>query len=225
MQSRSSGSERESISLRLSDELRASLGTAADRYHAALLEPGSPALSYLRGRGMDHEQVSAYRLGVVDGSIPEHAPYRGWLSIPYVTRLGGVVSLKFRRLSGDGPKYITPYPTRIYNTMALDLAERLGYVAICEGEFDAITLDGLCAIPAVAIPGVETWQAHPEWRELFAGFSKVLVFADQDEPGQKLAARILRELDTAQLVSLPAKDANESYLQYGADEIRKAASL
>ncbi len=213
--------------MRLSDEFRRSLATAAGGYQNTLAfhQPGSPALSYLLGRGIDEEVIAAYRLGVVDGTIPEHASYQGWICIPYLTRLGGVVSLKFRRLSGDGSKYISPYPTRIYNTMALDQAERLGYVAICEGEFDAIVLDGLCGIPAVAIPGVETWKAHPEWVELFRGFQRVMIFADQDEPGQDMAKRILRELDTAELVSLPAKDVNESYLAAGADKIREIAGV
>lgn len=210
--------------MRLSDEFRNGLAAAVYQYHTALAVD-SQALNYLLGRGIQGAAVSDYRLGVVDGTIPEHASYQGWISIPYLTKLGGVVSLKFRRLSGDGAKYISPHPTRIYNTMALDRAERLGYVAICEGEFDAIILDGLCGIPAVAIPGVETWKAHPEWRELFAGFQRVLVFADQDEPGQQLGSRILRELDTAQLVSLSAKDVNQVYLESGADGLRKAAGL
>jgi DNA primase len=143
-----------------------------------------------------------------------------------MTRLGGVVQLKFRRLAGDGPKYMgSGGSPRLYNTMALDLAEQVGYVAICEGEFDAIVLDGLVGIPAVAVPGIDTWGSRPEWREIFTGFSKVLVFADQDEPGQKLASRILRELDTAHLVQLPAKDVNEAYLQFGADKIRELADV
>lgn len=211
----------------LSEEFRRSLDTAASRYHMELLVPGSPALNYLLGRGIDRRTIGVYRLGVVDGTIPEHANYKGWISIPYLTRLGGVVSLKFRRLGGDGPKYIGPYPTRLYNTMAFDRAEQLGYVAICEGEFDAIILDGLCAIPAVAIPGVETWKAHPEWRELFAGFTRVLIFADQDEPGKGLTKQLISSLDTAQLVALPGdvKDVNETYLKYGADTIREVAGV
>ena len=109
-------------------------------------------------------------------------------------------------------------------------------MAICEGEFDAIVLDSLVGIPAIAIPGTETWKAHPEWREMLAGFSRVLIFADQDEdrtgpdgkvrnPGRELGQLLTRELDTAQLVSLPAKDVNETYLQYGADRIREVVGL
>jgi 5S rRNA maturation endonuclease (ribonuclease M5) len=162
---------------------------------------------------------------MVDGGIPEHAASTGWISIPYLTRLGGVVQLKFRRLSGDGPKYLgSGGQPRIYNTMALDLADQLGYVAICEGEFDALILDAYCAIPAVGIPGVDTWASRPEWREIFAGYSRVLVFADPDEPGQKLASRVLRDLDTAHLVALPG-DVNETYLAKGADFIREAAGV
>lgn len=214
---------------RLSVELRQSLAIAADRYHLQLnkeREVVSPARSCLLGRGLI-PVVDAYRLGMVDGSIAEHAPFTGWISIPYLTRLGGVVQIKFRRTDeSDGPKYMgSGGAPRLYNTIALDAAEALGYVAVCEGEFDAIILDGLCGIPAVGIPGVDTWGSRPEWREIFAGFTKVLVFADQDEPGQKLAARILRDLDTAQLVQLPAKDVNEAYLQFGADKIREVTGV
>lgn len=209
---------------RLSDESRQSLELATTRYQMAL-DGGSEALSYLLGRGIEPRAVDAYRLGLVDGTIPEHAASTGWISIPYLTRLGGVVQLKFRRLSGDGPKYLgSGGQPRIYNTTALDLADQLGYVAICEGEFDAIILDAYCAIPAVGIPGVDTWASRPEWREIFAGYSSVLVFADPDEPGQKLASRILRDLDTAHLVALPG-DVNETYLAKGADYIREAAGV
>jgi DNA primase len=211
--------------MRLSEELRASLELATAKYEMAL-EGDSQALSYLLGRGLSPLTIDAYRLGVVDGSVPEHAPYQGWISVPYLTRLGGVTQLKFRRTDGGEPKYMsTGGPPRLYNTIALDRAEQLGYVALAEGEFDAITLDGLCGIPAVGIPGVDTWASRPEWAEIFRGFSRVLVFADPDEPGRKLADRILRDLDTAHLVQLPAKDVNEAYLQHGADKIRELAGL
>jgi DNA primase len=220
---------------RLSDEFRQSLAAAAAAYHGALAAD-SRALSYLLGRGITGSEVSAYQLGVVDGTIPDHASYAGWICIPYLTRLGGVVSLKFRRLDGGDPKYLSPYPTRIYNPMALDRGEGLGYVAICEGEFDAMVLDALVGIPAVAVPGVETWKAHPEWRELFTGFTRVLIFRDQDEdrtgpdgkvrnPGRELASLIMHELDTARIVDLPAKDVNQAYLDFGAERIREIAGV
>jgi len=207
---------------RLSDEFRTGLELAALAYERAL----SPAArAYLYGRGLTDEVIARYRLGQVDGSVAEHVSYSGMISMPYVTKLGGVTSLKFRQLASDKePKYLTPYPTRIFNPIALDRAEALGYVAICEGELDAIVLDALCGIPAVGVPGVETYKAHPEWKEMLRGFSRVLMFPDPDEAGKRLASQILSDLDTAHVVALPG-DVNETYLQIGSDKIREIAGV
>lgn len=211
----------------LSAELRESLESAAKIYHRAVwLSEDLRARSCLSGRGITGSVIDAYRLGMVDGTIPEHESFTGWICIPYMTKLGGVVQLKFRRVDQGEPKYMSSGgQPRLYNTPALDKAEQLGYVALCEGEFDAIILDALCGIPAVGIPGVDTWPSRPEWREIFTGFSRVLVFADQDEPGQKLAGKILRDLDTAHVVNLPAKDVNQAYLESGAEKIREIAGV
>jgi DNA primase len=214
--------------VRLSDEFRASLDSLTTRYQAALSPSGR---SYLNGRGLGDEVIERYRLGEVGGHDASHADYTGMLSIPYITRLGGVVSLKFRRAHectdwcNGHSKYLGPYPTRVYNALAFDQADRLGYIGITEGEFDALVLDGLCDIPAVGIPGVETWKAHREWPELFKGYQRVLVFADDDEPGRGLAKAILHDVDTATVISLPAKDVNQAYMQAGVNTIRKAAGL
>jgi DNA primase len=63
---------------RLSDELRQSLEAAAVRYHS-LLGADLPAQNYLHGRGIKDSAIGAFRLGVVDGAIAEHAWTRpGW---------------------------------------------------------------------------------------------------------------------------------------------------
>jgi DNA primase len=196
-------------------------------YRQSMMEDSSEAVaarSYLDGRGLSMLAALSYQIGLVNTEFDEHASYAGMLCFPYQTKLGGVVSLKFRSLHAPGSgekKYISPYPTRLYNTQALDRSDQLGYVAICEGEIDAITLDALCGIPAVGIPGVDTWKAHPEWRELFRGYRKVYVFADNDEPGMELARVILKDIDTASLVKLPGKDVNDTYLRFGAKAIKE----
>lgn len=201
------------------------------------------ARSYLLGRGISEAQLAYYRVGQVDNSHAEHADYAGMLCFPYVTKLGGIVSLKFRQAHDcteacTHAKYISPYETRIYNALAFDQADQLGYIAIAEGEIDAITLD-FCGIPAVGIPGVETWKQHAEWRELFRGYERVYVFPDNDpdrvvivqgkevvkNPGKDLAKAINRDVDTARIITLPGKDVNDTFLAYGADSIRKAAGL
>jgi DNA primase len=208
--------------VRLSSEFRASLEAMATSYQSALSEAGR---DYLSARGLGPEAVDFYRLGQVDSSHAEHARYNGWLCIPYLTR-AGVVSLKFRQTVPEAtPKYLTPYPTRLYNTLAMDEADRLGYIGITEGEFDAEINSFYCGIPSVGIPGVETYKKHPEWRELLRGYSKVLIFPDPDEPGRELASQLIRDIDTATIVRLPGHDVNKTYQLHGADAIREMAGL
>lgn len=212
---------------RLSDEFRRSLDSMAGKYQKAM---DHAVRSYLNGRGISNEAIASYRLGQVDGSADEHEAYVGMISLPYITRLGGVVALKFRQAhecssACEHSKYLTPYPTRIYNPLAFQRADREGLIGITEGELDALTLDGLCGIPAVGIPGVETWTKHREWPELFRGYTRVIVFRDDDEPGERLAAAILHDIDTAQVVRFPFKDANATYVALGANEVRRLAGV
>jgi DNA primase len=222
---------------RLSDELRRSLASMSMSYQDSLMDPAAkPAQDYLHGRGIDLSAASAYGIGLVNKQFDEHADYAGMLCFPYKTKLGGVVSLKFRRAHEckgcEHAKYISPYLTRIYNATAFDWADQAGYIAIAEGEIDALTL-ALCNIPAVGIPGVETWVAHPEWKELFRGYRRVYVFEDRDQPdpvtgkrpGEEFTQRLLKDIDTAVPVRLPGKDVNETYVMAGPDEIRRCVNV
>lgn len=206
----------------LSKEYKKSLESAAQRYEANLSQA---TIAYLKGRGITEEVArdQRYRLGTVTRDDLLHPEYAGWLAIPYITR-AGVVSFKFRNPEPNAkPKYIGPYEHRLYNTQALDDADERGMLAITEGEIDAITLHALCDIPAVAIPGVDAYQGHPEWAELFR-YPMVLVFQDQDEPGEKLA-KAIRADTGARIVRLPRKDVNATYVAEGRSAIRKAAGF
>ncbi len=213
----------------LSEELRESLGTSAAAYRQALML--SPqVLSYLSGRGISQAAIERFQLGVVDGSFADHLIFQNRIAIPYLTKLGGVAGMKFRvphdcTDSCEHQKYITPYPTRIYNPLAFERAEQLGFIGISEGEFDSMIATHECDIPTAGIPGTDTWVKHPEWKRLFDGFARVLILKDQDDAGEKLANRITHDLENATVVDLPAKDVNETFLKHGADVIRKAAGL
>lgn len=199
---------------------------AAARYMAAM----SPVTrAYLNERGISDETISKFKLGEVDGSIAEHQDYRGRISVPYITKLGGVQGFKFRRV-GDGTtaKYLASMPIRLYNTLAFERAETLGYIGVCEGESDAWTLDGECGIPTIGIWGAEGWTGHPEYPLLFDGFRKVLFFGDPDEAGNKLKSKVLNSIEQAYAVSFsfaPDLDVNECFVKYGRNAIRKAAGL
>lgn len=208
---------------RLSESFRTGLEREALRFHVRM---GAEVRSSLAGRGIDDKAIGRYKLGEVQADSLEHGKYAGWISIPYITRRGGTVSLKFRRMDEGKPKYISPYPTRLYNTLAMDRADRLGFIAIQEGEFDAIVLDCYCGIPAVGAPGTDTWAKHPEWRDLFSGYPEVLVYKDNDEAGEKFASAVTRDLRQAKVISLSSgRDVNEAYLNGGLTEIRRKAGL
>lgn len=178
----------------------------AERYHANL---DDATIGYLAGRGITGATVDEFLLGTCDDLYP------GWLSIPYL-RPHGVVSFKFRRLTGEGTKYknLTGAGTHLYNTTDLDIADQTGTIAIAEGEIDALTASALCGVPCVGVPGATQWTGHPHWHELFRGYQQVHILADPDQAGNDLAMAICATLPQARLIVMPG-DVNETYLAYG----------
>ena len=148
-----------------------------------------------------------YGLGYVDNPHPGHEIYRGCLAIPYLRKSDwrgwSVASIRFRRIDGESPKYLTTPgdKTRLYNTVVLTHNYR--DVAITEGELDAITAD-MVGIPAVGVPGAQTWK--PYMAELFLGYRTVNVLADGDEPGMGFAKQVAKTLPNARIIPMPPGD-------------------
>jgi DNA primase len=143
--------------------------------------------------------------------------FRGWLAIPYMRRSPwrgwSVASIRFRRLDEGSPKYMTVAgdKPRLYNTAALTL--HTDRIVVCEGELDAITAH-LCGVPAVGVPGVQTWQPH--YRELFLGCREVLILTDGDEPGLQFGNTVAKALSNAKVIPMPAgKDVNSLVIEQG----------
>lgn len=209
----------------LSSSARASLEAATETYAEFVTE----ARSYLEARGIDLGLAATYRLGVV--SLPDigHEIFEGRLSIPYLTK-AGVVNLKFRCMGdhdckelGHGKYLGLPNSrTNIFNTLAFHRDSPT--IAICEGEFDALILDALGGVPAVAIPGVQNWKAHYE--RCFVDYERVLVFADGDDPGKDFGKHIASRIDGVTVIQMPnSMDVNSVYLSEGAEGLRKRAGL
>lgn len=217
----------------LTADQREALGMAASRYSWALLsgDMAPEVKAYLNNRGLSDSTLSRFLIGVVENPEPEHENFEGMVSIPYMTKLGGIAAMKFRRahdcepLNCEHQKYLTPHETRIFNAPAIDAAEECGYLAFTEGEVDAMTLDGECDIPAVGVPGVDVWGKHPEWPCLFEGIPLLLGFFDNDEAGEKLKRRMMSQLPQLRPVTVPLKDVNKSFLAVGREGIRKAAGI
>lgn len=206
---------------KLSLKQRESLNSAVSRYHQSL--EGSPAEEYLGQRGFSLSEVGKFRLGYVEDPLPEHTKYEGMLAIPYLRwhpRFGwGTVDIRFRVLDDSKPKYrsMPGSRPRIYNTLALmDGGLEVG---VCEGEIDAITLS-LAGMPTAGFPGSTTLQPH--WLSLFEGYTRVNVFTDGDEAGDRLSSELAKKLSNVRVVRFPdGEDANSIYQKLGADALRE----
>ena len=188
-----------------------SLGKAAKYYAAAIHE----AEDYLAERGITLEVAKRVGLGVVLAPITGHEQYENRLSIPYITR-SGVVDIRFRSLDSTEPKYmgLSGASTHLFNTKAFFKAA--SYICICEGEIDTITLDYVCNIPSVGVPGVNNWKKH--YTKLLADFDKVFMFADGDNAGHEFSKSLTKELGNVITVQMPeGEDVNSMYLKHGAE--------
>lgn len=222
---------------RLDDARLKFLDETSREYEISLSEnPG--ALSYLHGRGLSMGSIDRFRLGIVEDPPAEHAKMRGRLAIPYL-KMAGVTGFKFRCIDPDclaqpdgekhtgHAKYVNYDPLSLFNVSALD--NDLGFIALTEGEFDAMILDGECGVPAVGLPSAQSWTGNPHWRRLFKDFDRVFMFPDPDEPGQKLARQIEEALPQTIVVDMPGlevkSDVTNVYLSRGRQLFRESVGL
>lgn len=159
------------------------------------------------------------RLGVVLDPLTGHEQYVNRLAIPYLTK-SGVVDIRFRSIGNEEPRYmgLTGATTHLYNVGAFFRAS--SYICICEGEIDTITLDSVCGIPAVGVPGVNNWKKH--YTRLLADFDKVFLFADGDNAGHEFAKSLARELPSLIVIQAPeGEDVNSIYKTEGSDYFKE----
>lgn len=193
------------------------------RYSTSLDEA---TVKYLEGRGISEDSARAFSLGTVVDPHPGHEQFEGWLSIPYVSALGIYQCVKFRRLDDGKPKYGQPIGQKLHIYNVADCLADSGYIAVCEGELDAIVMSAEVGIPAVGIPGVAAWK--PYYSKLFGGFDSVFILGDNDDkedgtnPGAEFSRRVATEVINSQIVQLPlGMDLNEYYLANGAEAVKE----
>lgn len=221
-------------SLTLSHSLRATLEAVTAAFEANLYL----AQEFLEDRGVVDESLArSYRLGVVSEDYAGFERFAGMLSIPFLSP-AGVLAIKFRCLGEHDckeeghPKYNAPdgQAVRLYNVAALHSDGDV--VAICEGELDALVMTELVGIPAVGVPGVSQWKAHPWWSRCFADYEEVLVIADNDlkesgkNPGLDAARKISKDIPGSRVViPPPGLDLTEWVLRDGVGAVREACSM
>lgn len=197
-----------------SPSTRAALEAATEKYQAAL----DVALDYLASRGISKATAESHRLGVVIDPMPGHERMRGRLAIPSLGKDDAVSGMRFRSLDGSEPKVLglPGVDLRLFNVRALHLAGES--IWICEGETDVMSLTE-CGLHAVGFPGVKSLKPHHV--RLFAGYSRVYVAGDGDEPGREFAQKLSREIDTSIVVPMPdGADCNSLLVEHGPDVLR-----
>ena len=175
------------------------------------------AAEYLSNRSLSVEEASIFHLGVVEDPLPGHEPYKGRLSIPYITP-SGVVDIRFRALHNEDPKYmgLVGAKTTMFNTQACFVADK--YICVTEGEFDCILMSVKTMHPTIGIPGANNWKSH--YAKILDDFDIVIVLADGDAAGLEFGKKISRELGNVNIISMPeGEDVNSMITKVGSEWI------
>ena len=209
--------------MRLSSSQRQFLLQATQRYAGTI----ELAAEYLLSRHLSVEEANIFHLGVVVDPLPGHEPYKGRLSIPYITP-SGVVDLRFRSMGNEEPKYIglIGAKTTIFNTQACFTANK--YICVTEGEFDCIMMSVKTQHPTIGIPGANNWKPH--YIKILDDFEIVIVLADGDAAGLEFGKKISRELGNVNIISMPdGEDVNSIMIKKGSnwldERIRECITL
>jgi DNA primase len=182
------------------------LEIASREYHSQLmnLPEAHGVIDYLRNHGIGTRKIAErYKLGYVGTPLRNDDRFAGGLVIPYLTR-AGVRAIKVRMFDGD-IKFNQPHgqQPRLYNPAAYFSAR--DQIGICEGEIDAITATECLQIPSLGIPGAEIWRGKVSiWLPLFKDFRSVLIFADGDDAGKRMAYTVSESIGwRARIIQCP----------------------
>lgn len=175
--------------------------------------PKARVAEWLKGRGLTDETIKAFRIAeqLRDG--------RTYAVFPFIDDTGELINIKYR--NPDEKKDMRQEAGAAPCLFGWHLIEpKARTVAITEGEIDAMTLHQM-RIPALSVnqgAGNHQW-IETDWERL-ERFSDILVCFDNDEPGDKGAAEVIKRLgiERCRRVRLGAKDANQ-WLQDGAEAV------
>lgn len=201
--------------MKQSKSQKESLGRAAVHYAKHI----AGAEDYLARRGITLADAHTAHLGLVVEPLPGHEQFVNRLAIPYITPTG-VVDIRFRSMYGEEPKYMgmSGTETRLYNVAAISQAT--DFIAVCEGEIDAITLTQKCGIPAIGVPGANSWKRH--YSKLLQDFERIYVFADGDQPGSDFGKKLAREVQGVIVINMPdGEDVNSIFNKQGTEFFRE----
>ena len=168
--------------------------------------------NYARAKRLPEEYLR--KLGLSDRKYQGKPAVR----IPYFAENGEEAAVRFRialEKSEEGDdrfKWRTGSKVMLYGLWRVEQIRKAGWVVLVEGESDCHTLSHH-RIPALGIPGVETWKES--WAEYLEGIERVYVVIEPDEGGHILKEKLLTSSirERLHLVDLGEfKDASDLYL-------------
>lgn len=177
------------------------------------------ALKYLLSRGISEGSIKKYKVT---------SDERGNIVFPYYEN-DELVMLKFRKpekYKGKGRKSWREEGGKPV-LWGMDLCDINKPLVITEGEPDALACDTAGVENVVSVPsGNEdlTWiETCWDWLQ---NFSKIILFGDNDEAGQKMIKNIIVRLgeDRCYIAEHEYKDANELLYRKGAEAVRQAVA-
>lgn len=211
-----------------SPERRTFLELARKNYQATLTPEHAAGQYLVTTRGLSWDSVAYFRLGVVEDPLPGHEAYKGMLAIPYLAPNGDTLTIRFRRLGTEGPKFQTlpgdkPRP---YNTSALERHSQ--DIWITEGEPDTWILHQL-GLPSNGMPGATVWK--PDWKHIYAPYRTVYVPTDGDDAGKKFGRMLVEHLENVRPIDMGTytdgdgvvmgHDVNSYFIEHGPEATLK----
>jgi len=158
--------------------------------------------------------------------------FRDRVMFPIINRMGEVIGFSGRKLSPDsekedyGPKYLNSGETEVFkkreNLFSINFAKNSGkgYIILCEGNLDVISLHQAGFDNAVATLGT---AITPEQARLMRNYCNDVVIAyDMDAAGEKATVKAINMLNqaglSARVLQIPdAKDPDEYIKRFGGE--------
>ncbi len=190
-------------------------------YKAPTTKPDAPkekVVAYLKKRGFG--PATWERRGVGE--------YKGAIAMPYFEN-GKLVLMKFRPAQKPGPKEKKGWREEGGKAVfwGMDLCKPDKPLVIVEGEMDALALDEAGIENVVSVPnGAEDLTCVENCWKWLDRFKHVILWVDNDEPGQKLERNLIQRLGTwrCNVVRHRRKDANEVLLYDGKQAVIDAVA-
>lgn len=179
---------------------------------------GSKVEEYLKKRGFSKKTWEYW-------GVAEH---NGNIAFPYYDENNKLVLMKYRKpekYTGNGPKAWREKGGKpvFWGMNKCDLSKP--FLVIVEGEMDAIALTEAGVNNVVSVPsGAEDLTCVETCWDWLAQFKKIMIWPDNDEPGQEMARKLINKLGAWRCHLIPSKykDANEALYRGGIDEIKNS---